>query len=260
MSEYSDVENREHALPEHVSAIFERLDASDVEQFYKSYRLWSLQQRIEILRVETEILQHAVTDNDQRLQQVRPSAIALASLAQFQASGVEDVDLLDRMLERGEGWLDHSAQLLKRCEELDMIGGDYTQWCEHALEGAYDWIESMNPVEPSDVEAVEDREDIPQPDEQVANTATEEQVLQKLLSEDETEKASVGTVQDEVLSGEESASGLEIGSASPQPEEGQASEEETEEVDEGGGVEERAVPKVRQGGLLRRLRAHFWHD
>ncbi len=178
MSERGDIESVQQAplFPEHMSAIFERLDASDVEHFYKSYHLWSLQRRIEILQVETELLQRAIADNDELQQQVRPSAIALASLAQFQASGVDDIDLLDRMLERGEGWLDHTIQLLRHCEDLDVIGSNYTQWCEHALEGAYDWIESMNSIE-NDAAPVDTQLG--------ADTATEEQLLQKLMSEDE---------------------------------------------------------------------------
>jgi hypothetical protein len=182
MSERGDIESTQQTppFPEHVSAIFERLDASDVEHFYKSYQLWTLQRRIEILQIETELLQQAIADNDELQQQVRPSAIVLASLAQFQASGVDDINLLDRMLERGEDWLDHTIQLLRHCEDLDVIGSNYTQWCEHALEGAYDWIESMKSIE-NDAAPVDT-----QPR---ADTVTEEQLLQKLMSEDEqTEK------------------------------------------------------------------------
>ena len=193
MSERGDVESVQQLppFPEHVSAIFARLDASDVEQFSKSYSLWSLQQRIEILQIETTALQQAIADNDRLLQEVRPSAIALASLAQFQASGVNDVDLLDRMLERGEDWLDHTIQLLKHCEELDVIGSNYTQWCENALEGAYEWIESMNEREAAPVNA-----------QAKADTATEEQLLEKLMSEEpvavaENVPADLAVVEDE---------------------------------------------------------------
>ncbi|HEV2660691.1 MAG TPA: hypothetical protein VGU68_08795 [Ktedonobacteraceae bacterium] len=199
MSEHGGIESRQQFPPfsEHVSAIFARLDAADVEQFYKSYHLWSLQQRIGILRIEAEALQQAIVENDRLQQQVRPSAIALASLAQFQASGVNDTDLLDRMLERGEDWLDHTIQLLRHCEELDMIGGNYTQWCENALEGAYEWIESMNESAAPPLAA-------PTPDAQPLDAqpsteiATEEQLLQKLMSEEEqAEKLPVADQQNE---------------------------------------------------------------
>ncbi len=266
MSERGGVESMQQPppLPEHVSAIFARLDVADVEQFYKSYHLWSLQQRIEILRIEAEALQQAIVENDRLKQQVRPSAIALASLAQFQATGVNDTDLLDRMLKRGEDWLDHTIQLLRHCEELDVIGGNYTQWCENALEGAYEWIESMNDSA---------NETAPGDAQPKADIATEEQLLQKLLSEDEqaeklpvadrqseepvavAESASVAILQDELaeaIADEDDNSptmkrsalaGAETADATPQA--------------------QSSVPQVRPKSsrhLLRRVLASFWHD
>ena len=199
-----DIEQDKHSyFPEHINNIFKRLDSQDVEQFYKSYQFWSLQQRIEILQLEIESVQQAIRDNDELLQQVRPSAIALASLAQIQARGINDRDLLDRMLARGEDWLDYIMQVLRHCEELDVIGGDYTQWCEHALEGAYDWIASMNGIENGARVAPESSTLI---DNQATDldAATEEQLLQKLMSEgEETEKlAAIGDQckKDEIVS------------------------------------------------------------
>src|SRR5258708_39893941 len=95
-------------LPEYIHNIFMRLDPQDVEQFYKSYQLWSLQQHIEIRQIEIEALRQGISDNNELLQQIGPSAIALASLAQVQACGVNDIDLLDKMLARGENWLDYT--------------------------------------------------------------------------------------------------------------------------------------------------------
>jgi hypothetical protein len=268
MSEGGNIGSIQQAplFPEHVSAIFARLDVSDVEQFYKSYHLWSLQQRIEILRIETDALHQAIVENDRLLQQVRPSAIALASLAQLQANGVNDIDLLDRMLERGEDWLDHTIQLLRHCEELDMIGGNYTQWCENALEGAYNWIESMS----------ENANDAPAADAQPkADMATKEQLLQKLMSEDEQaeelpdtdhqseEPVAVAESAPEDVAGVEEQSAGTTGSEddnSPTLKRpaltGTQSAEATPRA-------QSSMPQMRQGGswhLLRRLRAHFWHD
>ena len=82
--------------------------------------------------------------NTERIQEVQPTAIELATLARLQSNGVSDVELLDRMLERGELWLDRTMQRLDYFEQLDdFISDDYTQWCQHALEGAYDWIDSV---------------------------------------------------------------------------------------------------------------------
>ena len=81
------------------------------------------------------------------LEQVHPSALALATLARLQAHGVSDITVLDRMLERGEEWLNRTMQRLEYCEKIDVISDGYTKWCEHALEGAYDWIDSMQEQE-----------------------------------------------------------------------------------------------------------------
>ncbi len=191
----TSTEQREKTyLPTYIDTVFQRLEARDVEQFYKSYHFWSLQRRIETLHTQIDAVQQAITDNATLMQQVQPSAIALASLAQLQASGVNDLDLLDRMLERGETWLDHIMQLLEHCEELDVIRGDYTQWCEHALEGAYDWIASMDATNTSGTQENEAEASIEISDEQDTElqSPTEAQLLQKLMSdEDATEKIPV---------------------------------------------------------------------
>ncbi|HZR42841.1 MAG TPA: hypothetical protein VFB12_22165 [Ktedonobacteraceae bacterium] len=171
-----------------INDVFAQLDPQDVEQFYHGFQRWTLQQQILQVKQQIAAIQQEIDENTERMQSVQPSPIALASLAQLQASGVNDVDLLDRMLERGEVWLDYTMQLLERCESLDLIHGDYTQWCEHALEGAYDWIASMSETSPAS--------ESPAPPTPPAsstritrplNQATEELLLQKLMSdEDET--------------------------------------------------------------------------
>lgn len=166
-------------IPDYIDTIFQRLDAQNVEQFYNSYHLWTLQQRIKTLQAEISALEQAVSDNAALMQQVQPSAIALASLAQLQASGIDDLDLLEKMLARGDTWLDHTMQLLEQCEKLDVIRGDYKQWCEHALEGAYEWMFSIDHREQTS--------ELTQPSatEQLdLQTPTEEQLLLKLMSED----------------------------------------------------------------------------
>src|SRR5258708_1021667 len=130
-------------LAEDLHDLFAQLVPQDIEQFYQTYQFWSLQQRIEILQIQVEALQQQIEQNAELMQQVRPSAISLAALARLQASGVEDIALLEKMLERGEMWLDQTIQLLDQCERLDLIHGNYTEWCEHALEGAYNWLHSI---------------------------------------------------------------------------------------------------------------------
>jgi len=127
-----------------LNTIFTHFSSQDIEEFYQLYQLWSLHQKREEILARMHEIHLQIVENDVYLQATAPSTIAQATLSQFRASGVNDIDLLDRMLERGDEWLDHTLQLFGLCERLDMLqGGNVTQWCIHALEGAYDWIESM---------------------------------------------------------------------------------------------------------------------
>ena len=87
------------------------------------------------MQAQTTVIQQQISENAKEMERVRPGVVARAILARLQSIGVNDIDLLDRMLERGEDWLDHALQLLEHCEHLNIIGGDYTHWCELALEG-----------------------------------------------------------------------------------------------------------------------------
>ena len=135
-------------------SLFAQLNPLDVEQFYTAYQLWNVRQRIQTLQALTDAIQRDIAENTECLEQVHPSAIALASLARLQANGVSDIALLDRMLDRGEEWLDRAIQHLEYCEKLDLISDGYTKWCEHALEGAYDWIDSMPGQEAADLSTI----------------------------------------------------------------------------------------------------------
>ncbi len=165
---------------EEINALFARLQPQDVEQFYQSFQLWTLQRQIETLQVEIAALKDAIAENAVSLEETRPSAIALATLAQLQSRGVDDLDLLDKMLERGESWLDHTMQLLAYCERFGVMRSNYTEWCEHALEGAYDWIRSMK-----EAGAASMPPRTPADHEQRFDEATEALLLQKLMSEGE---------------------------------------------------------------------------
>jgi hypothetical protein len=134
--------------PQHMNTnaavIFAQLSQQDVEEFFNGYQYWNLQHQIEILQYSLNDVRKQITENTARIQELQPTAIELATLARLQSNGVSDVNLLDRMLERGESWLDRTMQRLDYLEQLDdFISDDYTQWCQHALEGAYDWIDSV---------------------------------------------------------------------------------------------------------------------
>src|SRR5438876_69558 len=137
-----------NASPHHnassVDVVFAQLNERDIEEFHLGYQCWYLRQQISALQTRLDDLQLHIAENTERMQAVHPTAIELATLARLQSNGVSDVDLLNRMLERGELWLDRTMQRLDYFEQLDdFISDDYTQWCQHALEGAYDWIDSV---------------------------------------------------------------------------------------------------------------------
>ncbi|MGB8347832.1 MAG: hypothetical protein WCD86_23335 [Ktedonobacteraceae bacterium] len=174
---------------ENVDSIFSQLNADDVDQFYRGYQRWRFQQRLAALREQIDELQQRMAVNRAEMQQNAPSAMALASLARMQSRGVQDAGLLDRLLERGDEWLDQTIQRLEYCEQTGLIGDDYTKWCEHALEGAYDWIDSLTgangaaPASQFDTAAEADRE-VPTTSEPLPQT-TEAMLLKKLMSEEE---------------------------------------------------------------------------
>lgn len=172
------------ALPEALVTLFARLDPAQVEQFTHSYQLWTLQQRQAQVQQEIAWLQQQIADNASLTESVQPSPIALATLVRLQASGVENLHLLDQMLDRGDTWLDHTAQLLERCEKLDLIRGDYTHWCENALEGAYDWLDSMNDEEAS--QDLQSSQPVAKEENDLAIVPTTEELLQKLMSDDDS--------------------------------------------------------------------------
>ena len=175
-----------------LDTIFTQLNPQEVEQFYATYKQWLLQQHIASLQQRIVHIQQQLVENTQLIQQTQPSPIALATLARLQSHGVNDIDLLDSMLARGEAWLDATMQRLDYCEQIDdFIRDDYTQWCKLALEGAFDWIDSMldeasptspptpieeTPTSAADTVATNDTE------------ATEALLLQKLTSDSDEQE------------------------------------------------------------------------
>ncbi len=211
-----------------LNQVFSRLTPQDVEQFQLLYQHWTLQQQIAAIEQEIADVQRQLAENAEQIERVHPSAIALATLARLQASGVEDIDLLDRMLERGEAWLDRTIQQLEYCEQLDVIRGDYEEWCRHALEDAFAWIDSLQSAASAEIAtaaAPDATEPAPAPadDAVPAGETTEELFLQKLMSEEADE-----TCQREV--GSEASQGNEDGE-SEKSGNGEDDEENTESED-----------------------------
>src|SRR5260221_13432346 len=86
-------------------------------------------------------LRSELRDNDQKETSFRPSPQELESIERLQRSGVTGVDLLDRMVEQGDEWLNVTMRRLDHFERTGLAPKDYSTWCEHALSGAYDWID-----------------------------------------------------------------------------------------------------------------------
>ncbi len=206
MNEYnrleSDYLSASESLHQLLSHFFSQLTPEDVEQFYQGYHDWQLQQSIEATRRQIEQIRRQIAENKQQMRHVTPSTITLAAIARLQSQGVSNIDLLDRMVARGEDWLDHTMQLLDQCERLGIIYGDYTQWCEHALEGAYDWITSITDND----NFATTQETPPANDEPPKTGITEEMLLRKFMSEYEEEtKHHVGEQAKQSLEAEELA-------------------------------------------------------
>ena len=174
--------------------LYGRLPQQDVEEFYASYSQWVLQRRIVALQDAVASLRRQIDANSEQIRETQPSAVALATLARLQANGVSDIELLDRMLERGEEWLDATMQRLDYCEQLDnFLSDDYEHWCRHALEGAYDWIDSLRrDTEDEAAAGVNLSSASPNSSEETRSKATEELLLSKLSSDEaEDEVASL---------------------------------------------------------------------
>jgi hypothetical protein len=168
--------------------LYARLPQQDVEEFYASYSQWTLQRRMLALEDAIASLRRQIDANSKQMHEAQPSAVALATLALLQANGVSDIELLDRMLERGEEWLDATMQRLDYCKQLDdFLSDDYEHWCRHALEGAYDWIDSLlRQAEDEAASEVNPTSASPASTEETLSETTEERLLSK-LSRDETE-------------------------------------------------------------------------
>ncbi len=177
----------EQAFLDQLQTIFASLQPEEVEQFYAAYRQWLLQQRIVELRQRLVVLQEHIGENELRIQQYRPSPMALASIARLQSNGVSDIDLIDQMLERGEDWLDTTMQHLDYFEQFEnFLSDDYTQWCRRALEGAFEWMDSMLTAGAVSPSAVADAHGETAYSEDAGET--EAMLLQKLASEAEDDQ------------------------------------------------------------------------
>jgi hypothetical protein len=189
-----------HVQQSDLEQLFSQLNAQEVEQFYQLYRTWQQQGHVDQLIQEIETLRWQIAENEVLLRQAEPSTMVQADIALLETRGVVDIDLLDRMVGRGEIWLNRTIEQLQRCEQLDMIGESYEAWCEHALEGAYEWISTME----ENAEAGQDTQTSAHDEDRYENygagtSLIEDAFLKRLMSEENE----LSNSEDEVASSQE---------------------------------------------------------
>lgn len=127
--------------PTAVTKIYEQIPLQAMQQVADSYLSWYVERVTSELDKTTAGLRAELRDNDAKEASYRPSPNELAAIERLQRSGVTGMDLLDRMVEQGEDWLMLTMRRLDHFERTGLAPKDYSTWCEHALGGAYDWID-----------------------------------------------------------------------------------------------------------------------
>jgi hypothetical protein len=179
-------------FPEELQHLYARLNRQEVEEFFAGYQLWQARQRMAILQAQIEGLQRQIADNAERMRQVQPAPEALQALTALREYGVSDLALLDRLLDRGVDWLLATLRHLDYCRRVGLFDGDCTRWCENALEGAYDWIDSIQeglaPEEDASAASLPGEESTAEPQ------LTEEEFLRRLVREEGDTQAQLAAV------------------------------------------------------------------
>jgi hypothetical protein len=127
--------------PVAVTKLYEQLPLEAMQQVSDSYLAWYVDRVTRSLDETVAGLRAELRENDAKEAGFRPGPAELAAIERLQRSGVSGVDLLDRMVEQGEDWLVVTMRRLDHFEKTGLAPKDYSTWCEHALSGAYDWID-----------------------------------------------------------------------------------------------------------------------
>jgi len=127
--------------PTAVTKLFEQLPLEAMQQVSDSYLAWYVDRVTRSLDETIAGLRAELRENDAKEAGFRPSPQELGAIERLQRSGVTGMDLLDRMVEQGEDWLVLTMRRLDHFERTGLAPKDYSTWCEHALSGAYDWID-----------------------------------------------------------------------------------------------------------------------
>jgi hypothetical protein len=127
--------------PTTVTRLFEKLPLQAMQSVADGYMAWYVTRVTQSLDETIAGRRSELRDNDAKEASYRPSPAELSAIERLQRSGVTGVDLLDRMVEQGEDWLVLTMRRLDHFEKTGLAPKDYSTWCEHALGGAYDWID-----------------------------------------------------------------------------------------------------------------------
>jgi len=127
--------------PTAVTKLYEQIPLESMQQVSDSYLAWYVDRVTRQLDEHMASLRSELRENDAKEAGFRPSPNELSGIERLQRSGVTGVDLLDRMVEQGEDWLVLTMRRLDHFEKTGLAPKDYSTWCEHALGGAYDWID-----------------------------------------------------------------------------------------------------------------------
>src|SRR5262249_26746779 len=127
--------------PTAITKLYEQIPLQAMQQVSDSYIAWYVDRVTNELDKLTADLRAELRDNDAKEASYRPSQNELAAIERLQRSGVTGSDLVDRMVEQGEEWLVVTMRRLDHFERTGLAPKDYSTWCEHALSGAYDWID-----------------------------------------------------------------------------------------------------------------------
>jgi hypothetical protein len=127
--------------PTAVTKLYEQIPLQAMQQVNDSYMSWYVDRVTRHLDETIAGLRAELRENDAKEASFRPTPNELEAIERLQRSGVTGKDLLDRMVEQGEDWLTVTMRRLDHFERTGLAPKDYSTWCEHALSGAYDWID-----------------------------------------------------------------------------------------------------------------------
>ena len=127
--------------PTKITQLYAQIPLEAMQQVSDSYMAWYVERATREMDETIAGLRTELRENDAHEASFRPSPAELNAIERLQRAGVTSVDLLDRMVEQGEEWLILTMHRLDHFERTGLSPKDYSTWCEHALGGAYDWID-----------------------------------------------------------------------------------------------------------------------